>query len=267
MTDWKNNDIKWNGNWQYAASINQADWTAEFAVPLNDLGISNIASGVELDLALSRSFPYGESSDWSGKCILSDKTAVKCGIGRWPDPLPGKNNISFSAQNFEKGVVILHCELELFPLNDKPEFINQAGQGPSSDLQIKMSSEPIKYLSDFSIPAGGKINESIPFNLPFEGSYYASFSVKTKDGTIIRRTVDYWFTIEPNRKKLQSLKERIGESIASMTRISNPVANDLKTEADMILHDVQKLINYADTAWKELKLKIKRLKLPGTFIK
>ncbi len=261
MTDWKNNDIKWNGNWQYAASINQSDWTAEFAIPLNDLGISNIASGADMDLTLSRSFPYGESSDWSGKCILSDKTAVKCGIGRWSDPVPGTNNISFSAQNFEKGVVILHCELELFPLNDKPEFINQAGQGPSSDLQIKMSSEPIKYLSDFSIPAGGKINESIPFNLPFEGSYYASFSVKTKDGTIIRRTVDYWFTIEPNRKKLQSLKERIGESIASMTRISNPVANDLKTEADMILHDVQKLINYADTAWKELKWETLALKI------
>jgi hypothetical protein len=261
MTDWKNDDIKWNGSWQYAASINQADWTAEFAVPLNDLGISNIASGVEMDLTLSRSFPYGESSDWSGKCILSDKTAVKCGIGKWPDPVPGKNTISFSAQNFEKGVVILHCELELFPLNDKPEFINQAGQGPSSDLQVKISSEPIKYLSDFSIPAGGKIDESIPFNLPFEGSYYASFCVKTKDRTIIRRTVDYWFTIEPNRKKLRSLKESIGESIASMIRISNPVANDLKTEADMILYDVQKLINYADTAWKELKWKALTLKI------
>ena len=31
MTDWKNNDITWNGNWQYAASINLTDWTSNSA--------------------------------------------------------------------------------------------------------------------------------------------------------------------------------------------------------------------------------------------
>ena len=143
MTDFKNDDIKWNGNWQYGVSVNQSDWTAEFTIPLLDFGMSDLASGTELNLTLSRSYPQGESSNWSGQCNLSAQTIAKCEIGRWPVPLPGKNPISFSAQNFRKEAVGINCELEIIPLNSKPEFINQAGQGPSSNLQILINSEPL----------------------------------------------------------------------------------------------------------------------------
>ena len=250
MTDWKNSDITWNGNWQYAASINGSDWTAEFSIPLSDFGLNDIASGANLNLTLSRSFPDGESSGWSGQCNLSSQMSIRCEIGKWPVPVPGKNLFSISAQNFGKEIVNFQCELELIPLNGKPEFINQAGQGPSSDLQIRLGSEPLNYRFVYSIPAGSKIRENIPFILPVEGSYYSSVTVKSKDGALIRRSVDYWFTIEPNRKRLNMLKESIGESIASMARISNPVATSLKTEADKIFTDVQNLDNYADSAWK-----------------
>jgi len=167
--------------------------------------------------------------------------------------VPGKNMISFSAHNTGKGNINIRCELKLIPLNGTPEFINQSGQGPSSELQIRTSSEPLIYVYSYTIPAGTRINENISFNLPVEGSYYGSVTVKSKDGSVIRRSVDYWFTVEPNRAKLKSLKERIGESISSMNRISNPVANNLKTEADKILMDIQQLENYADTAWKSGK--------------
>jgi len=253
MTDWKNSDITWNGNWSYAASINQPDWTAEFSIPFSDFGLNDLASVTDMNLTLSRSYPHGESSDWSGQCNLSTQMSTKVEIGKWPVPVPGKNLLSFSARNYGKATAYLQCELELYPLNDKPEFINQTGQGPSSDLQISLGSEPLYYISEFSIPAGGKINENIPFILPFEGSYYASVTVKSKDGTLIRRSVDYWFTIEPNRKRLMLLKERIGESIATMTRISNTVAKSLKAEADRIFADVQNLESYADSAWKSGK--------------
>ena len=91
------------------------------------------------------------------------------------------------------------------------------------------------------MPAGGSINEKVLYELPSEGSYFASATVKSKDGTIIRRSVDFWFTIEPNRKKLLLLKEKAGESIAAMARLSNPVARKYKAEADSLLSSVQHL--------------------------
>jgi hypothetical protein len=249
MTDWKNGDISWNGNWQYNASINQSDWTGEFSIPLSDFGLDDTGSVAELNLTLSRSYPHGESSNWNGKCNLSAIHSVKCDVGRWPVPVPGNNLLSFDARNTGKEGVGIQCELELLPLNGTPEFINQAGQGPSSDLQLKISSEPIIYRYEYTIPGGGEINEKVPYYLPVEGSYYASVTVKTIEGRVIRRSSDFWFTIEPNREKLSSLKERIGESMAAMARISNPVANVLKAEADKLFAEVQDLEKSADMAW------------------
>ena len=253
MTDWKNGDIKWNGNWKYAASINQKDWTAEFSIPLSEFGLNGPPANEQLSLSLSRSYPAGESASWSGKCSLSGNTSATCQYGQWPEPVPGKNLLAFKANNFGTKNLNLICELELIPLKDKPEFINQAGQGPSSDIQLSMYTEPLKVKTKFVVPAGGKINENIPFELPVEGSYYASITVKTSDGTVLRRSRDYWFTIEPNRKELKILKERLGESLASMTRISNPVAGKLREKAEKILAEIQHLQSSADTAWKSGK--------------
>ena len=253
MTDWKNSDLAWNGSWQYSASINKSDWTGEFAIPLTDFGLTGKAEGTELNITLSRSYPRGESSNWSGKCILSNGKSAKCDIERWPAPVPGKNSLSLKAGNAGNEGVKVKCILELIPLNGTPEFINQTGQGPSSELQIKTSKEPLIYQSDYSVPAGGKIDEKLEYILPNEGSYYASVKVISGDGSVIRRSVDYWFTLDPNREKLVSLKNGIGESIAALTRISNPVADLLKTEAEAILAEVIKLENDADTEWKSGK--------------
>jgi len=253
MTDWKNNDINWNGNWQYGASINQADWTAEFSIPHSEFELNGLSANEKLTISLSRSFPNGESSDWKGVCSLSGQTTNRCQYGRWPDPVPGNNLLAFNAHNFGKENLTLICELELIPINDKPEFIKQAGQGPSSDLQLRLGTEPLYFKTNYTIPAGGTINEKVPFELPVEGSYYTSATIKSKDGTIIRRGVDYWFTIEPNHKKLRILKERLGESMATMTRLSNPTVNNLRAEAERILSAIQHLENYADTAWKSGK--------------
>jgi hypothetical protein len=253
QTDWKNDDIEWNGTWKYAASINETDWTAEYSIPLSEFGIIGIAENTDLDISLSRSYPHGESSNWSGKCRLSGQNIALVQYSKWPDPLPGKNFLSFRAKNTGSENMKISVELELMPLMDKPEFINQAGQGPSSDLQLKVSSEPLIYKSDYSVPAGNSIDEKVSYNLPSEGSYYASLTVKSKNGTIIRRSVDYWFTIEPNRKKLLILKERIGESIASMARLSNPLAMSFKTEADSILFSVLRLEKDVEKDWNSGK--------------
>ncbi len=150
MTDWKNSDIAWNGNWIYGASINQNDWTAEYSIPLSEVGIIGITDNTELELSLSRSFPHGESSNWSGKCRLSGQNTALVQSGRWPEPVPGTNSLSFKAENTSKENLSVIFELELIPLLEKPEFINQSGQGPSSDLQLKINSELLSYKNNYT---------------------------------------------------------------------------------------------------------------------
>ena len=263
QTDWKNDDIAWNGKWIYGASINQADWTAEYSIPLTEFGITGISQNTELEISLSRSYPHGESSNWSGKCILAGQNTTLVRYSRWPDPVPGKNFLSFRAENSGSDNLKVILELELIPLREKPEFINQTGQGASSDLQLKLNSEPLYFKYDYSVPAGGSINEKASYELPSEGSYYASAIVRAMDGKIIRRSVDFWFTIEPNSKKLNELKERIGESIAAMARLSNPLASKFKSEAEKILSSVLQLEKDAATdwnsgKWSELTLRVEK---------
>ncbi len=253
QTDWKNDDIAWNGKWIYGASINQTDWTAEYSIPLSEAGITANSDNTELQISLSRSYPQGESSNWSGKCLLSGQNSGLVSYGRWPDPVPGKNFLSFKAQNTGTEKLKVIFELELMPLREKPEFINQTGQGASSDLQLILNSEPLYFKYDYTIPAGGSINEKALYELPSEGSYFASATVKSEDGKIIRRSVDFWFTIEPNREKLTGLKARIGESIAAMARLSNPLATNFKAEAEAILSSVQELEKNAGTYWNSGK--------------
>ena len=249
MTDYKNDDINWNGNWQFAASINPKDWTSEFIIPFSDFGLDSPADK-EITIGLSRSFPTGEGSNWNGICRFAGPSNATFQYGKWPDPVPGKNFITFTAHNPGTEKLKVQCELNLIPLNGKPEFINQQGQGPSSDLQLRSGKEPLNFNYDYIIPAGGTLNEKVVYELPSEGSYYASATIKSDDGKLIRRSSDFWFTIEPNLEKIKELKERTGECLASVTRISNPVANRLHSESGAVLENLKKLENDASTAWK-----------------
>jgi len=102
--------------------------------------------------------------------------------GRWPDPVPGKNFITFTGQNTGTEMLNVECELNLLPLKSKPEFINQQGQGPSSELQLRSGKEPLNFTYDFTIPPGGKLNEKVLYELSSEGSYYASATIRSKNG-------------------------------------------------------------------------------------
>jgi hypothetical protein len=249
MTDYRNDDISWNGNWQFAASVNKENWTGEFSIPFSDLGINATTPNEKFSIDLSKSSPIGESANWQGMCVLSGPANIKCEYGRWPEPVPGKNSLSFNVSNLAEQDLNIECELELIPINEKPEFINQTGQGPSSEFQIKLSSEPLHYITNYIIPSGGRLNEALSYSLPKEGSYYASVLVKLNDGTIIRRSRDFFFTIEPNRSKLQRLNEKIGESIASISRLSNPAVVKFRNENYKISTRLKQISNFADTAW------------------
>lgn len=253
MTDFKNNNIMWNGKWQYAALINKEDWSAEFSIPLKEFGLTDLSENKEFTIDLSRSFPEGESAQWNGKCVLSNSNNLQYQFGRWQEPVPDKNFLSFRATNSGNTQQNLKCELKLIPLKDKPEFINQAGQSESSTIQLKYYTDPLFFKSSFIISPGGVINESILYELPVEGSYYASLIVKSENDSILYRGHDFSFTIEPNREKIQGCIERIGESVALMNRLSNPLVSDLKAKAAKTLSKLKHLAAFADTAWKMQK--------------
>jgi len=120
LTDWKNEDLNWNGSWEYAASINKEDWTAEISIPFSVFGLNKAPVNEDLSVSLSRSFPRGESSDWSGICRLSSQAPVIYQYSKWPDPVPGRNMLSFNARNISKENVNLVCEIELLPFQGKP---------------------------------------------------------------------------------------------------------------------------------------------------
>jgi hypothetical protein len=253
VADWKDDEIKWNGNWQYEAAIAQTEWTAEFSIPLIEFGMKGQLVNEDITMTVSRSFPNGESARWQGKIRLSAQTAPVCHYGKWPAPVPGINVLDFQTHNPGKVSADVLCELELTPLNDKPEFINQVGQGPSSNLQITTNREPLSYKRKYTIPAGATIRENIEYELPLEGSYYASATVKSMDGTLIYRSVDYWFTIEPNRQKLNVLKQSVGEAMAPMKRLSNPVAKKVRSEGEELFKSIEEIESRVETAWKSGK--------------
>ncbi len=249
MTDFRNDDIKWNGNWQFAASINKESWTGEFCIPFTDLGLSAGIPNEKFSIGLAKSSPFGESVDWEGTCVLSGPANLSCQYGKWPHPAPGLNKLNFKAQNLSTQNLNLNCELELIPCVEKPEFINQSGQGPSSEFQIKVSSEPLYFKVNYSLKPGDIIDEQLPYELAKEGTYYASMIVKLNDGSVIRRSRDFFFTIEPNRYKLKLLNERLGESIASIIRNSGPMAEKFKNESNKISARLKLISGFAVTAW------------------
>ena len=266
MTDWKNNDITWNGNWVYSSEISKSEWTAEYSIPLSEAGINAISQDTELDMSLSRSFPLGESADWSGKCSLTGQNSLLVEYSQWPAPVPGDNYLRINIKNTSQNNLRLTYKLELIPLRDKPEFINQTGQGPSSDLQLKINSEPLDYNFSFSVPPGGSLSQKVRYELPHEGTYFASVTVLSMDGKLIRKSTDYWFTVEPNKRKIQELRKKVGESIATMTRISNPVSDTLRKEAENLLAAVMRLDAYSNSAWDsgkwdDLSAKVKKTDL------
>lgn len=264
ISDWKNSDINWNGNWIYSSSVDNSGWTAEFSVPIKELGISSLSPDEVFSISFSRSYPQGESSNWSGKAVMSSKTFPEVNFGKWPEPFPGKNKIEVTVHNSSGATENVRCELELTPFEGKPDFINQTGQGTSSDFQLKVTSPAVNYQASLSVNAAETTTKNLEYDLAAEKSYLASLTFKAGDGRIIRRSIDYWFSIEPNTRKLKDLRERIGESIAATSRLSDPVSAGIRQEAEQILASIERLQSDVDSfrrsgRWNELTVSIAKL--------
>ncbi|MDH5602812.1 MAG: hypothetical protein OEY51_02690, partial [Cyclobacteriaceae bacterium] len=154
MADWGDGDMAWNGAWSFAAYIGETEWTSEFRIPWSDFGMEGPGLEIEWSLSLSRSFPSGESASWGGRCSFSGEMPLTLQFGQWPQPAPGDNSIRFEANYSGKRTAMVTCEIELIPFKGKPLYINQTGQGASSDMELLSRGGPLRYTYQVSVPRG-----------------------------------------------------------------------------------------------------------------
>ena len=261
VMDWKNNDLAWNGEWLFAASINEEDWTAEFQIPFKELDLDKSPEGEVWNIGLTRRYPKGESSQWDGEISFADQSIALLRFDKWQDPLPGANKIGFEAQNPGKLPVEIQCELELIPFCGKPNFVNQIGQGHSSDMELSLTGKPLHYSYHYTIPANSTLRENLLFDLPSEGSYYATATCKRTKGELLLRNRGFWFTLTPNQEHLQKLKEKLGEASAAMNRQSGTDIVSLQDHGNLLAGQIE-LLNtevvksWGSQHWSELSTKI-----------
>ncbi len=248
MADWKNGDMAWNGTWTYAAVINKEFWSAEFQIPFKDMGIDNPPQDETWSLSLSRGFPSGESAEWEGTCSFSGEISATFQFGKWPDPLPGKNSLNFKSNNTGSEKIDIECEIELIPFQDKPKFINQSGQGASSDMEFPLRDKPLRYTYQLSVPPG-IFQEDLSFELPSEGTYYATTTCFSEKGQVLLRNRGFWFTLEPNSERLERIRMKLGEAVAAFRRVNTPLIENLRKQSEALSGEIEEVKGKIDSAW------------------
>lgn len=193
-SDYKNGDMSWNGTWEFATSVDEDHWIAEVKVPFSELDLSGPPLDDEWNLMLGRTHPAdGRSSIWNGKVRFVKSVPVYPLIKKWPDPVPGGNQLEFRLKNPSNEAQTVKCAIELIPFKGKPEFINQKGQGSNTQFILPMTKAPLYFKTTITIPPGSEIVESLNYDLPEEGSYYATATCYSEDGGVLLRNRGFWF--------------------------------------------------------------------------
>ena len=113
--DFKNGDLSWNGKWDFAASVNKADWTGEFKIPFSNLDSKASPTGETWRIILTRCNPSGVDAEWSGQIKFTDNNPVTCQADNWASPLPGNNKLPINFKNKGAKKETVNCEILLLP--------------------------------------------------------------------------------------------------------------------------------------------------------
>jgi hypothetical protein len=249
-SDYKNGDMNWNGNWEFATSVNEDHWIAEVKVPFSELDLEGPPLEEMWNLMLGRTHPAdGRSSIWNGKVRFVKSALVHPIIKKWPDPVPGSNELEFKLDNADKEAKNVMCAIELIPFTGKPEFINQKGQGSNTQFILPMTKAPLHFKTTITVQPGAEILETLDYDLPEEGSYYATATCYSMEGEILMRNRGYWFELSPNRSSVQKLIAYVSEGIATSQYQSAKGALDLASRGETLLEELNDLLSEADEAW------------------
>ena len=113
--------------------------------------------------------------------------------------------------------------------------MDQQGQGPASHLQLGVRRPPSTFRRTIRVDATGSRTEPLTYELPEEGSYYATLSVvEGERERLLYRSRGFWFPLAPNRKTLERLSLRLGEIRADLARLPEGARSALEGEGDLI---------------------------------
>jgi hypothetical protein len=251
-SDYKNGDMNWDGNWEFATSVNDDHWIAEVKVPFSELDLEGPPSDEVWNLMVGRTHPAdGRTSIWNGKVKFGKSIPVYPVINKWPDPQPGSNQLKIKVRNSGNETQSVKLAVELIPFKGNPEFINQKGQGSNSQFILPMTKAPLYFESSFNVAAGAEIQESLMYDLPEEGSYYATATCYSSDGEALSRNRGMWFELNPNRSRIQKLIKYTSEGIARSQYKSTSVAGVLTKKGQTLLEELKAMIAEADKAWED----------------
>ncbi|MBS0000100.1 MAG: DUF4091 domain-containing protein, partial [Cyclobacteriaceae bacterium] len=162
------------------------------------------------------------------------------------------NIFNFEVINSGKENMEVMCEIELIPFKGKPQFINQTGQGASSDMELLLRGEPLRFNYRIPVPPGNHQKE-LSFNLPAEGSYYATSTCRDEAGEVLLRNRGFWFVLEPNSEKIDHIRLKLGETTAAFAGKHTEITENLKREAEVLSEDLEILKENLDQAWQNKK--------------
>jgi hypothetical protein len=250
VDDWKNGDMFWNGPWKVETRIDSSGWTAEMSISFTELGIFPPAAAEKWSVSFSQSHRLNGDVSWEGDVVFSGLSAFHCQPGRWPVPQPGQNSLPLELYYPLKKPLKLRTEIELIPFEGEPAYVDQFGQGTSSNLELAVRQAPQNFRQDMILQPAGLKKFWIPLLLKDEGSYYATLSIyRSGDDTLLYRSRGFWFTLPRNRTMLQTLFERLGQARANLIWYPAEVSDPLKQNAERLEKQITLLKRDLDPAW------------------
>jgi hypothetical protein len=245
LADARDGDRGWNGRWTYETRIDATGWSVEGRIAFADLG-RPVPDPGETWQVEARSSSVG----WSGSLVFAGDEALQCRPDRWPSPLPGKNRLSAHLSRAEDAPRQIVTEIELLPFEGEPRYVDQRGQGPASRLQLSVRRPPSRFQRTIRLDADRV--EPLSYELPEEGSYYATLSVtEAQNGRLAYRSRGFWFSLAPNQETLERLSLRLGEIQADLARLPAGARSVLEGEGDEISAGLDRCRRDLSPAWAE----------------
>jgi hypothetical protein len=245
LADARGADQGWNGDWAYETRIDDAGWSAEGRIAFADLGLAAPAEGDAWQVEASDS-----AVSWSGALVFAGGRALQVVPDRWPNALPGENQLTVRLSRTDASPRTVVTEIELLPFEGEPQYVDQEGQGPASRLQLAVRRPPSTFRRTIRLDAAGSRTESLAYQLPEEGSYYATLSVTDADsGRLEYRSRGFWFPLAPNRKTIEKLSLRLGQTRADLVPLPAGARSTLESESAAIARELDECRRSLEPAW------------------